>query len=187
MLTSKTLTTAIAAVCLLAQGRPSQAQDVVAGSFDQLRMIARLGDTITVTDTSGTEVTGRLADLSPASLELLVGGQRRIVGQQDVRMINGHGHANLATGARIGLAVGAGLGVLGGLALSSGCSECGGIVPAVGLIYGGLGAGVGVGVAALITTRPVIYAAPGATRTRVSVLPIITTHEHGVAMSFNLK
>ena len=44
------------------------AQEVVATSFDQMRLIARLGDTLTVTDNSGSHITGRFSNLSSSSL-----------------------------------------------------------------------------------------------------------------------
>jgi hypothetical protein len=133
------------------------AQDVVAGSFDQLRLIARLGDTLTVTEPSGQRVTGRLATLSPSSLELLADGRHVSLAPSDVITIRQHGHAKLSTGAKIGLGIGAGLGTLAGVALRSECRGCGAYIPMIAAVYGGLGAGIGVGIAALTPTRTTIF------------------------------
>jgi hypothetical protein len=136
----------------------ARAQGVVAGSFDQLRMLARLGETITVTDASGTSRTGTLASLSPTTLSLLVGRTRRDLAEADVRRVTGRTHASLAAGAKIGFSVGASLGLLAGLALANECSDgCVPFVPIAALTYGGLGAGVGVGIAAMTPRYPVLY------------------------------
>ena len=62
------------AILLCASGlvaAPASAQDA-ARSFDQLRMVASLGETVTVTDVTGRATTGTLADLSSSSLALLI-------------------------------------------------------------------------------------------------------------------
>jgi hypothetical protein len=135
------------------------AQDIHATSFDQLRLLSRLGDTITVTDGSGASSTGTLVALSPSTLSLLVGRTRRDLGEQDVRRVVGRTHASLAHGAKLGFGIGAALGTLAGLALANGCSDfsCGALIPSVALTYAGFGAGVGVGIAAMIPRHPVLY------------------------------
>ena len=156
-----------ALVCLLlAHAGAALGQDIVATSFDQMRMIARLGDDITITDVSGHKVTGHLADLSQSSLELLAGGRHRSLAEADVATISRHGHAKLSTGAKWGLGVGAALGTLAGLSLNSECRGCGFFVPMFATIYGGLGAGIGVGIAALTPTQSVIYDSTESTRPR---------------------
>src|SRR4051812_36196573 len=99
---------------LLAHAGTAHGQDIVAASFDQMKMIARLGDDITITDASGHKVTGRLADLSESSLDLLSKGERRKVTAANVITISRHGHAKLSTGAKAGLGVGAALGAFAG-------------------------------------------------------------------------
>ena len=60
-------------ICLLlvASAPMVEAQEI-ASSFDQLRVLLKRGDSVTVTDRSGREITGRIADLSFSSLVLLV-------------------------------------------------------------------------------------------------------------------
>jgi hypothetical protein len=152
-------------VCvLLAHAGAARAQDIVATSFEQMKMIARLGDDITITDASGHKVTGRLADLSRASLELLADGQHRSLTETDVMTISRHGHAKLSTGAKIGLGIGAALGAFAGMSITSDCRGCGVFVPMLAAVYGGLGAGIGVGIAALTPTQSVIFDSGASTR-----------------------
>ncbi len=48
-----------------------------AASFEQLRLLVRAGDRVTVTDAAGRETEGKIAALSPSRLELTVNGRRR--------------------------------------------------------------------------------------------------------------
>jgi hypothetical protein len=176
----------ITTICLLLMAAAPKvgAQDVVATSFDQLRMLARLGDTVTVTDTSGHEFKGQLADLSLVSVALTK--NHRTFVENDIRTIRRHDHANLATGAKWGLGVGAG----SGFALAYGVcglersNSCGGVVLAGALVYGGLGAAVGVGISALIPTRRLIYVQPHSSAGRLTVSPLLTRERRGVSLSF---
>lgn len=176
----------LAAACLvlLALGRPAGAQEVVANSFDQLRLVARLGEKMTITNADGAQVTGKLAALSPTSLTLLVGKSRRDLVEGDVEAITGYGHANLARGAKWGLGIGAGFGVLSGLAITGPCHGCGEFIASFTIIYAGLGAGIGVGMAAITPTRPMIYSAPVVERRRLAVSPIATRTRQGAAVSW---
>lgn len=134
----------------------------IASNFDQLAVLIKPGDTIRVTDSSGQEVRGRLIDLSRATVGVLSNGARREFAPSDVDRITALRRGSLATGAKWGLGVGAGFGVLTGLMVSGGdCFGCGGSwVLAAGLIYGGIGTGIGVGVSALTTHQHAIYSRP---------------------------
>ena len=130
-----------------------------AQSFDQLQVVARLGETITVTDTSGRDTRGMLADLTPASLVLIVDGMRRDFKEGDVDRVRQRRGDSLRNGALWGLGTGA---VLGLVLAAFGAAADGGyadkataIVPVV--ITGGLGSAVGVGVDAIIEGQQVIY------------------------------
>ena len=181
--------------CLVARGRTAlcltlvlgastaRAQDVVAGSFDELRLAARLGDTMTVTEASGATVTGKLAALSPSALTLLVRGSRRDLAEGDIQIIARHGHGDLARGARLGFAIGAGFGLVTSLYWSAECARCGSLIPAFTLTYASLGAGLGVGFAAITPTRPVIYSSSGVVRRRVAVSPMAAPGRLGAALS----
>jgi hypothetical protein len=63
----------------------------------------------------------------------------------------------LKNGARNGCVVGGLVGLLVGLAIAGDVPGGGYAVPSAILVYGGIGAGIGVGVDAMITTRQTIY------------------------------
>src|SRR5262245_6521918 len=87
-------------------------------SFQQLQLLVRPGDNIYVTDSMGQTTKGRIADLSPSSLGLVVKGVRRDLLQADVREIRQWRSDSLKNGALIGAGVGGGLAVAG---LAGGC------------------------------------------------------------------
>lgn len=131
-------------MCLLVFACPwrADAQDIAATSFDQLRLLVRLGDVVTVTDASGHRIKGKLAGLTDTSLSLA--GGNRLFAEDDVEAVSRHDHAHLRTGALWGFGVGAGVGVLFAQALCEyGCGP--GAYSAMALVYGGLGSGIGVG------------------------------------------
>ena len=61
---------------LLAAASPIEAQQF-ASTFDQLSVLVKPGDTVSVTDDTGRETRGTIAALSPSSLELMVAGTRQ--------------------------------------------------------------------------------------------------------------
>jgi hypothetical protein len=142
----------------------------VAGSFEQLRVLVKAGDKVRVTDATGRETTGKIADLSPTALALLVDGQRREILEQ------------------VGFGIGAGLGLLFASQVASEYDEVGvGEVAAISLLYGALGTAVGVGIDALISREQVIYAAPAravaAAPGGVKLRPLFTRARRGVVVS----
>jgi hypothetical protein len=147
----------------------------IANSLQELRLLVRPGDRITVTDTAGQRVSGRIAELSPTSLALLVEGRRRDLAEAEVVTIT-HRHADsLANGALIGLGVGAGFAAVGLalLANDDGYDDDLGVgeAAAVVAIYGGIGAGIGTGIDALITRQRVIFERRGAPPVTLGVAP----------------
>ena len=117
----------------------------LAGTFDQLRVLVKPGDTLTITDSSGHHVRGKLADLSASSLVLEAAGTRRLFQDTEVGTIEKRGSDSMKNGALIGLSVGAGFGP----AIGATTGDWG--LAAIGaLIYGGIGAGIGVGFDAMV-------------------------------------
>ena len=84
-----------------------------------------------------------------------------------------------------GVLIGGGAGAAIGLALLAGPDgdEASGVEP---LILGGIGAGIGVGVAALIPRKEfVVYRAPGSSNpVRVSVAPMVAPRARGITLRF---
>lgn len=171
------------ALLLIAVAARAGAQEI-ASSFDQLRVLVKPGDTVTVRDGSGRETTGRIADLSSSSLALLVGGDRRDLAAGQIDTIRQRRSDSLANGAKWGFGLGAGLGVLVGAAIATEYEDAGAAAIVLGsLLYGGLGAGVGTGVDAMISGNQVIYARRVSSTARVSVAPVLTRERRSVLVS----
>ncbi len=176
---------AAAVVVMLGVAPGARAQEI-ATSFDQLRVLVKPGDTVTMTDAAGHQTKGRLRSLSSSSLELSVGDMPRLFSESEVRGVSQQRHASLGTGAKWGFIVGAGLGALGGAGVASegyGGGEAVAWVLGGAALYGGLGAGIGVGVSALIRRPHVIYAGRSTSSSQLTVSPVLLTGRKGVAVS----
>ena len=68
----------------------AEAQEL-AGTFEQLRVLVKTGDTLTVTDHAGQPVRGKLATLSASSLVLNVSGANREFHSAEVSTIEKRG------------------------------------------------------------------------------------------------
>ena len=158
------------------------AQPNAAQSFEQLQVLVSAGDAVKLIDRDGNRVAGRIADLSGSRLILNVNGTKRTFVETDVREVRRRGGDSLANGAWWGFGVGAGIGTLG---VASWCatelSSCSGAELLIIPLYGALGAGVGVGVDALIRGERAVYRAPGTLA--MSVRPIVGRRT-GIGMSF---
>lgn len=171
--------------CVFFAATSAQAQEL-AGTFEQLRVLVKAGDTLTVTDTAGQPVRGKLVNLSPSSLSLNVWGTIREFQKLDVNTITKRGSDSLKNGALIGMAVGGGLAAVGmALTAAEGDADAGIFVGAA-LVYSGIGAGIGAGVDALIEGQRVIYANPGSPRAGLSVAPMLRGPRKGVLVSLRL-
>ena len=173
----------LAVISLLLAVAFAAAQEPVR-DFSQLNTRLRPGDTIWVTDAQGREVKGQILSLAPDQLTL-EGGARAFAGP-DVKAITVRRHDSLGNGALIGLGIGGGLTAVACLA-----SAEEGDAPwcaAAALVYGGLGAGIGVGIDALMPGKKIIaYRAPGsggAPHARLSIAPVVTRQSKGLAVSF---
>jgi len=178
------LAAVLAAVSLLLAFALAAAQEPVR-DFSQLNTRLRPGDSIWVTDAQGREAKGRILSLSTEELTL-EGGSRRSFGAPDVSTIQIRRNDSLGNGALIGLGVGGGLTLVACLvSVESGDA---GWCAAAAAVYGGIGAGIGVGIDALIPGKKILaYRAPGSTnaaRARVRVVPVITPRVKGLAVSF---
>ena len=160
------IATMLLALSIAAPAAAGQDERGVATSFEQLRVLVMPGSSVTVTDPSGSVTSGRIASLTSTELSLLVDGTPRSYGEMDVRTIRQRRDDSVADGARRGFWIGAGLFAL----VIAGCGECrpesaGGYAAAVGAaaVYGGIGAGIGVGFDAMVRARQTVYRRPSAT------------------------
>lgn len=155
----------------------------LAGTFDQLRVLVRPGDTLTITNAAGTRIRGKLADLSATTLALDVSGSSRLFQDSDIDTISKRAPDSLRNGALIGLSIGAGL---FGPAVGAATGDWGyGAVAA--LLYGGLGAGIGVGVDALIEGPRVIYARAPMKGASISIGPARMGSGRGVVATVTVR
>lgn len=139
---------------------------------DEIRRCVRQDQKIVVTDNQGRRLTGRVGELKADALILNVRGDRADIPYGRIVRID-RPEDRLWDGALAGLAVGAGLGLLGA-ATSSDSEGFGGpdpgVVAVVGtVILGGIGAAIGVAVDALIRREPTLYRRQ--TTTNISLSP----------------
>ena len=153
-------------------------------SFDQLNTRLKVGDTIWVTDAQGREVKGKIQGLGAASLTLEARTPLSFAAS-DVRVIQERRPDSVKNGGLWGLGVGDALSLL---VLTAGGGACGGgCAASTFVVYGAMGAAIGVGIDALNPgKKQAVYRAPGSLPSaRLSFAPVITPRHKGVAVSFS--
>jgi hypothetical protein len=178
----------LAALCAVLVGVGSRVEaQGIAKSFDELRLLVRAGDTVTVVDTGGLQTVVKITQLSSSSMSVLVTtapGMRRDFREEQVARIFQRRSDPLGNGALWGLAIGAGFGIVTE-ALYYDSSEGGAGWIAVGAaLYGGLGAGIGVGVDAMITKPTIIFERPATRSSRIAIAPTFNGGRRGVMVAF---
>jgi hypothetical protein len=180
----KTLTVGGAVLLLLCAGGTRVEAQGVASSFDQLGVLVKPGDKISVVDVTGGEAEGRIGKLSRDALTLLTEAGPRQFGAVDVAKIRQRRGDSLTNGAIIGAVAGTAYFVTMGALLSD--SDGGDVIVSTaiagGVLFAGMGAAAGVGIDALITRRQVIYRKP-AGENRVSVSPLFGHGRRGAAVT----
>jgi len=172
------------AVGIVLVAAPAAEAQGVAYTFTELRLLVRPGETISVVDAAGREMTGRIVELWPSKLALRRAAGTHEVLERDVQTIWQRRGDSLRNGALWGLGSGAALGGLAALAMLGGHEGTTGWAAILAAFYGGIGAGIGVGVDALVQSRQVIYARPAAEAAPLGVAPIVGGGRAGVAVSF---
>lgn len=124
-------------------------------TFDQLGALVKPGETLTITDSMGKRTRGKLTDLSTTSLMLDVSRKSHAFAPADIDTIEKRD--SLGNGALIGFAIGAGLASILGFTSSEARDEGAALILFGALVYGGAGAGIGVGIDALGKGLRVIY------------------------------
>jgi len=159
-----------------------------ANSFEQLQVLVKPGDKVDVTGTDGTITKGKIESLTPSALRIATKTGIRDFSQKDALMIQQKRGDSLGNGAVIGAVSGAGFAGLALVAIcsSEGCDGEGGFVAGSIALYTGLGAGIGVGIDALISHRHTIYKQPAQSMLRsIRVSPVISNTRKGAAMRFS--
>ena len=179
----------LAALLVMLLPAVAAAQEPVT-SFDQLNTRLKPGDTVWVTDAQGREITGKIRDLTPASLLLDAGGVPQDFKPARVGIIQVQPRDSRWNGVLIGAVAGLAIGAAS-CALNPECArDEGGLVITVGLgvIGTALGAGIGVLVdGAVKGPKVVVYRAPGSARSgpgsQVALAPMLRRGGAGVALS----
>jgi hypothetical protein len=169
--------------CLVAAFPGTAGAQTAASSFGELAAKLKPGKTVHVTDEAGRKVKGKMTDLSPSSLDLLVDGKKETFAENSVREITQQ-RRSAGAGAATGGSAGAIAGVLFGVFVGPRCS-CTGEAIALGVgLFGGAGAGVGAAIGAARTHESVVYrsARPG-TAARFGLSPFVSKHGTGLAAS----
>lgn len=157
-----------------------------AKTLDELRLLVKVGDRVSVTDSEGRVTRGSITLLSPTRLVLDVNGAPNEWNEASVARISQRRADSLANGALWGLAIGAGLATTAVVVVAADegfdSEGAGWAALAIG-IYSALGAGVGVGVDALIRKDQVIYATGATTAARWRLSPVVTPRVQGARLS----
>ena len=179
----------LGACLVLSSASAVQAQEV-ATSFEQLRVLVKPGDRVTLTDAAGVETRGKILAFSPSSLAVEVGGVTRDFAESDVNRVRQRRHGSLARGAKWGLAAGLGLSAFAaiGIATEDEWDDYNGTktVTIIGgtALFAGLGVAAGVGVSALIRRDHDLYIRGGVARQgQVTLSPVLTADRKGMAIS----
>ncbi len=167
------------ALAVLAASASVASAQGIARTFDQLQLLVRPGDRVTVRDAQGNETSGRITSLSPAALALAARGAMHDFRETDVTTIRQRRQDPLSNGALWGLVSGAGVALIP-IALCG--DDCDIVVAAIIPVYAGLGAGIGVGVDALIARQQVIFERAGAAA-RLRMAPLVGRGRRGVMLA----
>jgi hypothetical protein len=169
----------------IATSQKSQKPVTQARSFEQLELFIAEGDTVSVAEGSGKEFSARVAGVSATELVVLVEGQRRVFHPDDAIRIRQRRGDSLANGTWRGFGIGAGAALLAVAADDSGLANNAGWAVVAAAVYGGIGAGIGVTVDALIRKRYIIYD-HGAGASTFTISPVFGPRRAGaqVALAF---
>ena len=182
------MTTQVACVVVLTV----LASSTISAQSDRERIQGHLkdGQKVSITDTQGREITGRIGTVTTATVSVLDHGKTMTVPYDEILRID-RPRDGLANGALIGLSVGAALALVSIAAEDQSDCPPGGFFPcgepttgyyvAGALVLGGLGTAVGIAIDALIHHNRQIYQRGAQVRTTIS--PAIGPASFGTSVS----
>jgi hypothetical protein len=175
-------TAAILGVLLLAPTAPVAAQQPP--DLPQALVRIEPSDTVTILDTDGRRLVGRVTQVSSSGLTLVQRGQATSVPLQRVTRITiSDSNRN---GTAMGALIGAAIGAAGGVAVNAICANEGGGFFSIVLALAGAGAASGAGIGWLGDRlhQSVVYAVPGAPREFASEMGVTFITDSRGGMTF---
>ncbi|OFW10042.1 MAG: hypothetical protein A3H96_03560 [Acidobacteria bacterium RIFCSPLOWO2_02_FULL_67_36] len=168
----------VALVLGLAALLPATAQaQKVASNFDELHGRVLLGETVKVTDATGRATRGKLLKLTDTDLTVRIGEREQTVPGSDIVEVKARRMGPLWNGAVIGAAVP--LTIFGVVWAKYGGGEC--YDCATGLaIWTGIGAGLGVGIDALVKGDITVMKKGAPAKRSIAVAPVVSRDRRGV-------
>ncbi len=153
-----------------------------ASTLEQLQVLVGPDDEVTVTEADGKLTWGRIIELSPSSLNLLVNGTSRQLNEAQILEIRQRRGDPLGNGAKNGAWVGLGFGTAVGVAMCA--ADLCGLLPLTVGLYTAIGAGFGVGVDALRKGERIVYRAPVSVSSRgLHLTPVVANEQKGLRLS----
>jgi hypothetical protein len=157
----------------------------VAQSFGELKGRIPRGASVFVTDSTGHELSGKVAALSDTSLDLLSDGRTHAFSQADVGLIKVRQRDSLWNGLIIGAVAGVAPAVYW---LFADPNECGGSICMVDLLTGVIpSAAIGLAIDAAVQKKVVVFRSPSrlssSGRTALTVAPIVGQRRKGVELT----
>jgi len=173
-----------------AQDKPQEQEldaRAVARTFAELSSRLEPGDTVIVTREAGerTEAKVQGFDVDLRTLFLTADGTSFGMTEPEIRQLAIRGHDSFVNGAVIGASVGGGFFVILGIAcaLVSDCDAASETFAAAAIL-GGIGAGIGVGIDALVKTERLVYVGPSGSSFSLALAPVASRTGKGVRVVF---
>jgi hypothetical protein len=158
----------------------ARAQSGVARNFDELHGRVLLGETVKVVNKDGEATRGKLLRLTDTDLTVRVDGQYSTLAGADIVEVKARRSGPLWNGALIGAAVPV---TLFGIAWASyDGGDCSGCAPVL-LLWSGIGAGIGVGIDALVKGDITVMRTDAAGRKKIAFAPLVQKNKKGVLCS----
>ena len=162
------------AFMVLAIGSASAASaQTVPSSFKDMQFLVGPGNRVTVVDSAGAEITGRIAELAASRLSIQTPSGPRSFSQDDVVVVRQRRSDSLKNGLAIGAAIGAGLGLVAEVSCGWNDEYCG----RPGWVTLGMtvwGVGIGTFADAMLKTPTDVFRHGPGTIGSWSVAPVVT-------------
>jgi hypothetical protein len=156
-----------------------------ARSFEQLQMLVKCDDTVSITEADGKITRGRIVQVTNSSLQLMSDGALKDLPEAGVLQITQRRKDPLANGAKYGAVAGLTMGVLGAIVQLAVIDDCVGCAVGIATVYTALGAGIGVGIDAVIVREKTIFTMDRNTFNRIRIKPLLSTRGKGISVSFS--